>query len=123
MDLYYIVKKSENPNREKLDALLRKSIEKYTFLSANDFEVMRTKKPVLSHLMVQVIKMSIFEMVKTGIIVTGFNNLFYKGGINECFIIMVLVCAVSVAPNIKQVSPYMCFLGVIMSIFIKNWYF
>jgi len=52
IDLFSIVKQSENPNREKLEALLKKSIEKYTFLSADDFEIMRTKKPVLSHLMV-----------------------------------------------------------------------
>ena len=81
-DLYKLLKKSENQNFEKLEILLKKSIDKYTFLSADDFDVLKTKKPVLSHLLLQTVKKSIFEMVKTALVVTGFNSLYGENDIN-----------------------------------------
>jgi len=61
-------------------------------------------------------------MVKIGIMATGFNNLYYKGSINQSLVLMTLACGVSQVPNIKLLTPNMCFLAVILSIFIKNWY-
>jgi hypothetical protein len=123
MDLFTIVKRSENPNMEKLNTLLKKSIEKYTFLSAEDFEIMQTKKPIMSHLMVQTLKTSIFEIVKTSIIATGFNNLYRQNDINSGLIVMFLACLASVIPNLKYFSVNFCFLLIITSIFVENPYF
>jgi 3-isopropylmalate dehydratase small subunit len=62
-------------------------------------------------------------MVLTGIIVTGFNNLYYQNTINQGLIVMFLACIVSVTPDFKQVTANICIIGVILSIFISNVYF
>lgn len=62
-------------------------------------------------------------MVITGMVVTGFGNLYAKNDVNQSMVLMVIACLAINCPKVEKLSVNFCFGMVVLSMFVRNMYF